>query len=265
MRYFPQLSSGASAQFPMRKRRFTRTILNESLDGHRIKLADPDAVSLEWHLDFREMTDEELNTLQQFFQSMEGRLGNFCFLDPTANLLSRSEELNRSVWEKSTLLQITGEIEDPRGSSRASRIVNTSGSALQIRQTLSAPSWFEYCFSLYIRCQGSESVDLFHAADAAVIAASRNVTDNWKRILLSNRFQADGESITFGLEIQPGSSIEVFGMQVESQPAASSYKRSYAFGAVYPNARFRDDSITITTSGPNQHSCTVKILSEDRR
>jgi hypothetical protein len=52
----------------------------------------------------------------------------------------------------------------------------------------------------------------------------------------------------------------VFGMQVEAQPAASLYKQTAETGGVYPNARFRDDVMTITTIGPNRHSCEMNII-----
>ena len=43
MLYFPQLSTGAVGQYPIQKRRLTRTVVNEAFDGARFKLACPEA------------------------------------------------------------------------------------------------------------------------------------------------------------------------------------------------------------------------------
>jgi hypothetical protein len=48
-------------------------------------------------------------------------------------------------------------------------------------------------------------------------------------------------------------------MQVEPQAGASLYKAT-TIGGVYQNARFRDDVLSITTTGVNCHSATVNIL-----
>jgi hypothetical protein len=68
------------------------------------------------------------------------------------------------------------------------------------------------------------------------------------------------DSISFGIALGPGTTVDVFGMQVEAQPGASLYKRTAEAGGVYPNARFRDDVMTITTIGPNRHSCEMDIV-----
>ena len=49
-------------------------------------------------------------------------------------------------------------------------------------------------------------------------------------------------------------------MQAEAQTAASLYKQTAETGGVYPNARFRDDTLTITTVGPSRHSCELDIV-----
>ena len=45
MLVYPQLGTGALSQFPVRKTRRTRTVVNRAADGSTIKLADPAAES----------------------------------------------------------------------------------------------------------------------------------------------------------------------------------------------------------------------------
>src|ERR1035438_5577252 len=73
MFYFPQLSSGATGQFPITRQRTARTVVNQSWQGYQVKLADPAAAITDWHLSFAEMSDQELAALEALFQAVEGR------------------------------------------------------------------------------------------------------------------------------------------------------------------------------------------------
>src|SRR5690242_8347954 len=108
MPYFPQLPSGAIGQFPVKKHRSQRTIVNEIPDGHRVKLADSGAETVQWQLTYQNLADSEIDILQQFVSVCEGRLNGFTFVDPVGNLLAWSEALSQPVWEANTLLQVTG-------------------------------------------------------------------------------------------------------------------------------------------------------------
>jgi hypothetical protein len=72
--YFPQLSSGATGQFPIERQRIQRTVVNQSSEDFEVRLADPGAAITEWHLGFDEMSDQELAALEALFQTVEGRL-----------------------------------------------------------------------------------------------------------------------------------------------------------------------------------------------
>src|SRR5437870_5540578 len=97
---FPQLLTGASSQYPLRKRSAYRTVRNLCLDGREVKLADPAATTIDWALTFQELIDDEITGLRDFFVRMEGSLGTFTFLDPTDNLLAWSEEFDEAPWQK---------------------------------------------------------------------------------------------------------------------------------------------------------------------
>ena len=74
-------------------------------------------------------------------------------------------------------------------------------------------------------------------------------------MLLSGEFSGTDEVVTFGIQAQPGRSADLFGIQVEAQAGASGYKMTTSNSGVYPTARFLDDALSITTDGPDQHSC----------
>jgi hypothetical protein len=121
MLYFPQLSTGAVAQYPLIKRRVYRTVTNRLADGRRIRLSDAAAQRVEWEIAFEALSDAERRQLEQFFASAEGRLREFTFLDPAGNLLAYSEELTAGAWTRGPLLTLVQGMADPLGGSAARR------------------------------------------------------------------------------------------------------------------------------------------------
>jgi hypothetical protein len=259
MPYFPQLSSGATGQYPIQKRRIARTIINQLPDGHTVKYADAGGERVEWQLAFQDLTDSELIYLQQFVSACEGQLNGFTFLDPLDNLLAWSEALNQPAWEASTLLQPTAGIDDPNGGTGATRIVNPAGSDLSVQQSVNAPGGLVYCFSAYVRSQNGVSISLFRQTTDASDSNSYATQATWNRISLSGRLSTAADSITVGITVPAGQSVDVYGFQLEPQPAASLYKSSFSATGIYSNAHFSHDDFTVTTTGPNRNQCTLTV------
>src|SRR5258706_7988767 len=234
MLYFPQLSTGAVGQYPIQKRRLSRTVVNEAWDGTRLKLADTDAAAVQWTLDFQTLTGNERDSLEQLFRGVEGRLGDFTFLDPTDNLVCWSEKLDEPAWERNLLLTIIPAVADPNGGSSANRISNSGSAALAIQQTVNGPGWFQYGFSVEARSDQIQQLTLFRSTLTQTHSAPFSISPEWRRILLSGKFSGSDESVTFGMEIGPGGSVDLFGVQVEAQPGASGYKKTLSKCGVYP-------------------------------
>lgn len=259
MLYFPQLSSGATGQYPIQKRRIERTIINQLADGHTVKFADAGGEQAAWQLTYQDLTDSEIATLQQFFLACEGQLNGFTFLDPLGNLLAWSEALNQPVWQASTLLQLTSGIDDPKGGTGATRIVNPTGSDLGLQQTVNAPGGLVYCFSAYVRSQNGVSISLFCQTTDASDSRSYVAQATWNRVSLSGSLNTAAASLTVGITVPAGQSVDVYGFQLEPQPAASPYKSSYSATGVYANAHFSQDAFNVSTTGPNRNQCTLTI------
>jgi hypothetical protein len=256
MIYFPQLSSGATGQFPITRQRSARTVVNQSLQGYQVKLADPGAAITDWHLSFVEMSDQELAALEALFQAVEGRLTPFTFLDPVDNLLAWSEQQNQPVWQADPLLTVTGGVADPMGGTNAYQLSNPTGATLMLQQSIEAPASLDYCLSLYA-CSGQSSQVWLVRGSATVAQA---IGPEWTRLISAGQLQDTADSINFGIALDPGATVNVFGIQAEAQTTASLYKQTAETGGVYPNARFRDDTLTITTVGPGRYSCELDIV-----
>jgi hypothetical protein len=233
MLVFPQL-----IHFPVVKRRNARTVVNRMADGRSVRLADPAGEVTEWRLQYAELTDDEAQTLQQFFAAAEGTLNSFMFVDPMANLLETP------AWVKGPMLTMSGGPEEWH-------LVNSGDGPQSITQTISGPTEFLYCFSGSVRADQDCTVTLTAGSKRSERAASTP----WERFTLT----AQSEDPTFGLELAVGSAVDVKDLQVEAQAGASVY-RSAMGGGVYEDARLRDDALEIVTAGPNRHACTVNII-----
>lgn len=260
MLYYPQLQSGSVCQFPVRRTSTTRTIANVMLGGDCIRTADPLATAVRWQLQYKNLTNDEWSVIEQLFESSEGGLGVFTFLDPAANLLQWTEDWTKANWSADPMLQAAPGGSDPLGGSGAQQITNSSQAEQRILQTIASGSTLQYCFSVYLRADvvgpvgmvvsgGEESIN-----NVAVSAA-------WTRFFMSVKLSTNQDNIAFGLTIPAGARIDAFGPQVEAQPAAGQYKKTTDRSGVYASTRFDSDSLTLVTEGVNQNSATIALVS----
>ena len=261
MQYFPQLATGSVGQFPIKKRRILRTVVSASPSGAEVKWRDAQAARVEWEFTFKGMSDTERQTLEDFFEQMQGRLGSFVFLDPTSNLLKWSEALDAAAWQRDSFVSVTAGLGDPSGTTRASQLSNGGQAPARIQQTIEAPGKYQYAFSAYLRNAGASTITLFASAGAAESSACCEAGPDWRRFCLKAEPGGAEETVRFGLEVPVGGAVEVFGLQVEAQPSASVYQRSTSRGGVYANSRFAEDVLEISATGPGEHSGTVRIFS----
>lgn len=254
MSVYPQLISGTVSQFPLTKRLQTRTVINTLADGSSIKLADVYGGSTGWRLEYGGLTDAETASLRQFFESCEGSLNGFTFVDPAGNLLAWSEDLTNSAWQPDPLLTVTGGIADPLGGKQGFNLSNSGAAAQGVSQTLNVPGGYVYSLSVYAQANAAALVTLSIGNQRKNVA----IGTSWTRVTFTASGDSTASSVAFAIQCAPGA-IAIFGPQVEAQPAASSYKRS-STGGVYESARFQDDALPCTSTAPNQNSATVNIF-----
>jgi hypothetical protein len=238
--------------------------MNVGADGHTVKLPDLEEEVLSWNLEFNSLTDSEWKSLEMLFEETEGSLQTFLFLDPAANLLSRSEEFTSTVWQKDPYFTSTHGFDDPIGEKRATRLVNTGQIWRGMTQAIEAPGDFWYCLSLYARSSESTRLVLKRSSESTEDITSVVVSNKWRRYVSTGNLGVGSERMAFGIELPPGATVYVFGLQVEAQPSPSSYKRTREKGGIYPDARFAQDTFTVVTEAPNQHSVSVRVSSGTR-
>jgi hypothetical protein len=261
MLYYPQLTTGSIAQFPVTRTANMRTVANQLSSGFTIRMADTGAQKVQWRLVYSDLTDGERSSLESLFEASEGQLNTFTFLDPTDNLLMWSEDWTQSVWTPDALLQVTGGIADPLGGSAAMQLTNTAQTTQQIIQNTSGPSSFMYCYSLYVRSAAPATIQLVVTATGQTALTAVTTGASWTRVTASGSLSVQQDGIGFGVQLPAGVQVDAFGAQVEAQPGAGLYKQTIDLGGVYSSTRFSSDLLSVTATAPNQHSCQIGLIS----
>lgn len=256
MLVFPQLVTGASALYPVKRTSIQRTVVNTLGDGSTVVFADPDAAANQWELHASGMTLAEWSAIEALFQATSGMWQTFTFLDPTGNLLEQSEDFGATAWTNGALIQLTTGISDPLGTTRATQVINAGEAAEAVAQTLAVPGNFNYCLSVWAQSAGGASVTLIIGGAAKTLA----LTSEWSRISFSTNLGTSTTSVTFGVQMNAGVSVNLFGMQVEAQLAASDYKMTTTRGGVYLKARFGTDQLTVTAQGTDVFDAVIPIV-----
>ncbi len=224
-------------------------------------MTDPGAALVRWQLQYSNLTDNEWSSIEQLFEQAEGRLNTFTFLDPTDNLLMWSQDWAQPVWTADPLVQVAPNIQDPFGGSNAVQLTNTSQTTGRILQAIAGPSWFKYCFSVYLRSDSSVAVELVRTSHGQDSLTTIAVGSAWNRPVIASILAIQQDGISFGLQLPPGSRIEAFGAQVEAQLAAGPYKKNIDHGGVFSSTRFDSDSLQRSADALNQNSCLLNLIS----
>lgn len=258
--YFPQFANGIVAQYPIARTQCRPIYMNEVADGDNIRLLTEAPERFYWTLEYRALSDDEWDTIRTFFDSVRGRCNSFTFLDPTRNLLRWSEDFLQDAWLRDPLLQVTTGARDPNESTSAMQVTNTGQAIQSISQAIASPSWYQYCFSLHVRASTASALTFFASAGSDTVRESRAVNDGWQRQAYSIALNNRRDGIRFGFELEPGSSVVVYGAQVDAQAGPGSYKKTMSRSGIFSNSRFDQDTLTQITEAVNQHAVTLRIM-----
>lgn len=256
MTWFPQTSSGSLVQLPLRRRVVWRAITNQFESGERISLPDRNGGRVEWSLAYHDLSDTEATGISNFFRTARGAFGTFAFVDPGANLLGWSEDLSRADWQHG-LLSVTGGVVGTDGTTGASSLTNAAAGAQGLTQTIALPGEYTTCFSVYLRAATHANVTLRRGSAASVAG----VSSRWKRYFLTGPVPGE-DNAPFSLELAPGSTVEVCGLQVEAGPYPSQYKATADAAGIYERTSFASDELAMTATGVGLYACDFTLISK---
>jgi hypothetical protein len=256
MNWFPQIGSGAIAQFPLNKRRQWRAITNVMESGEMISLPDDAGGQIEWRLSYQDLTDIEVASVTSLFASSAGEALPFGFIDPFANLLGWSEDLSRPDWQVGQLTA-TGGLSDPVGTTRAWSIQNGNAAEQTLSQSIGVPGQYVACFSAYVRSDFAGTIGMLRDARRINVPCG----PQWKRIQISGAGVSGATSSTFSLAFAAGSNTRVFGLQLEAQPWPSPYRPTGTAAGILEETRFQGGSLSVVNTAPDLSSCQVNLIS----
>jgi len=263
MLVFPQLSTGASALYPLTKTSRQRSVVNTLGDGSTDVYADPDAESLGWELQAKGLTAAEWGAIEALFQATSGMWQPFTFIDPVGNLMAESETFGASAWNNGALIDLTTGATDPLGTTRATAVTNASQATGGVTQTLAVPGNFQYCLSIWARTVNATNVTLSISTTGGSAAQTFPLGAQWVRVSLAANLGKSTDAVTFAAELAAGGTIDIFGMQAEAQWGPSDYKQTGTYGGVYANARFGADKLTVTAQGTDVYDAVIQIVNTE--
>lgn len=257
--YFPNLNSGATAQYPIRRTTRYRTVVNANDLTTTIRASDPGARRIAWWLRYQGLADNEVAALTGLFQEVKGPLGSFTFVDPEANLLTQSENLTHVFWQKSAGLGMVSAATAPDSASQSFRLIASPGQPAEISQTLPVPASYRWVLSAYLRADQPTDASLFLRSSLGEHSKTVNVGAQWQRYSFGGQFWNSTDGMDAGLRIGGGAVIEATAFQLECQATPSRYQRTETNRGIYPNARFSQDSLHVTTLAANCHQLSLII------
>lgn len=239
--FFPQLSTGALAQYPIKRTKSVHTVVNEMEDGSRISYFDPDGSTLIWDLSYAGLTQEEVDAMQSLFDGCRGPLRAFTFIDPAANLLS-------PIWQHSPLITVQG-----------SAYTNSANSVLEVSQTFAIPAGYQYCFSVTSRgaIGATGSLALLRRGPNS---QQREVFPVTQSPMVSSGALADGGiGFTVAIELQPGQTADLAQSQLEAQVLPSAFRPASTTSGIYPKAHWAVNELLFQADAPDSFSTSFTI------
>lgn len=261
MLVFPQFATGSVGMYPLRRRRSARTVRNQMADGSEVKYTDPDWAVWEWELLATGLTESEWLALRSLHQAVQGRRGTFTFLEPAGNLLLQSEDPTAAEWNNDPQIGVTSGMDDPWGTTRAVRVLNSGGADQDVAQDLAVPGDFQYVLSVWARSVGGDGVSLVAETSGGSAVRLFALSAGWQRIQMRVGLGQSTESVRFGARVAAGKQVDLCGMQVEAQPSASAYQKTGARGGVHSAARFVDDVLTCRARSTDVFDASVRVTS----
>ncbi len=255
---FPQLSSGAMVQYPLRRRRVIQTAINSFADGSMIATNINANTQTLWDLSYTDLTSADQAALQNHFSACQGPFEPFIFIDPTGNMLSNSSALNIGSWLADPLLTVRGGTSDPLGGNTAFTLVNASQVDQALKQQITAPANYQYCMSVYASAAVPSNVKLGLSA-ASSQSQTYAVSTNWVRLVNSAQLSDTQMSFTASIIVPAAQTVVVWGPQLEPQLSPSRYRATAASGGVYQNAHLIGNTITFTSEAPGLYSTLISI------
>jgi len=259
MLFFPSLASNAIVQLPSSYETSARIAEARSISDYSYWYVDQTQRYKIWRLRYQYLTNEERQTLSDFYRSTGGCLQTFVFVSPFENLLSHSDP-SPEYWSIDAQLSVQYGQADPRGGLRAVLVSNPSLLAGRMRRSVMAPAWFRYTTSIYTRGSNAANVNLYATGGVQSTSISATTRSDWARCSFTFSNLSPASLLETGIDIPPLTELYLYGAQLEASAVATDYKPTESRCGIYEKCRFVRDTLEWQTDAPNCHSTDVEIM-----
>jgi hypothetical protein len=256
--YFPQLLTGTSSQFPLRRALRFRTVSEGGRGVPMMRVADGSVRRVEWAMQLQGLCDAEAEALTTLFRDSRGTQRAFVFCDPEDNLLLHSEGLSQAEWQKSGGVSVSAAPTAAPGMGAAWRVSTASGSG-EMWQQVMLPTQYQWVFSVYARAEAGGELLLVQRSAHGERTHAVKPGSEWQRYWLMASGWPPGEGMDFGIRVQAGGPVDVSGFQLEGQLSPSGYKKTTSTCGVYADARFADERLRVMTIAKNCHQVALRV------
>lgn len=245
---YPNLRSGVAVQYPLRRRTRHHIVSSRTPGGYVSRIRGASEPEVGWELRYRDLSDAEVQALEDLFTASGGGLQSFTFVDPLANLLLWSEDLSTSAWQAAGL---AAEPFTEEGEA-CFRLTNASQAPAFLRQTVAMPGG-RICMSCEVRGSQGGWVQI----NAGTGALMYGIGTGWQQRWASG--ELEGGVAACGVVVAPGSVVEVRRLQAEAQAMPSAYRANHDRSGVYEAVRFDMDGLKTTADGPDRNRVVVRL------
>ena len=266
MAYFPQINSNMIiTQVPYATasefENLSTPVESGMVWGYALRSAGlpgyPTGSLSKFSVNFSSITDTEINTLWAFFQQMKGRWGTFRFLDPSGNLLQKSETFSDAAWTKT--LTATSGAPDPAGHALGFTLSSGSMQAV-IAAADGGMSGFMMCASIYLKALAPGVVATLGFKDMTTSTSYTTQfslsTSSWQRISRNLVLPTDNQFVFY---LSLTGSVYAFGAQVSPMKGEGSYACTPGNYGYRANARFDTDVFDVHAVAPGQSQLQLPI------
>lgn len=264
-----------TAQRPYTAGRGYKTVSNDLPSGYRYSYAwrgtglsgQPLGPLGRWEIPYSVLTDAEAATLESFFVSMQGRYGQFTFLDPAGNLVQNSQNFSDVSWTHAGGASVSASgVSDPFGGTGAQTLASAGTNSTMTTSILpqGTASGYVLCVSAWVRAHIAQSLYIGLVDSGANMLGGVLWTlpaNVWKRIyarvILATQLPVS--MLLGGNNSWAGTSLDVFGPQCISGSGPGGYASTPGDYGYHTNCQFDMDTLTFEYNGYNRTGAHVVI------
>ncbi len=274
--YYPQIGSGLITQRPYRTSQSFNSLLSDTPAGRPYGFVKqgsgltyfPLGPLSRFEVNHQAITDAEVQSLQNFFVSMQGRLGSFIYLDPSGNLIPVSEDFTDASWSP-TGVTVGSAVTDPFGGTRATTLTATTGNSNLAPTVIPGgflPAGYLLCASVYAKAHSagqSLSIGFIDSGFSVLHSTTWALPQNrWTRIYDSIALATSSyiRVLIGGFGTWNSTAIDMFGPHCTPLGGPGDYVQSPVNLGLHANCRLDTDKLVIASRGPNENAVQIPVI-----